>query len=112
LNNNNWQLVAVPVNLKTVGDYFIPKIDALIKAYDVTKSAADVIEVCSAYPGHVNKFLSYIPGFTLSTSPQNFGLVIEDGVNIKEVTGFWIKVKNYYPITGNTDILVKWDQRD
>ena len=112
LNNNNWQLIAVPVDAKTVGDYFIPKVDALIKAHDATKSAADVIEVCSAYPGHINKFLSYIPGFTLSTSEQNFSLIIADGTNIKEVTGFWVKVKNYYAITSNQDLFVTWDQRD
>jgi len=112
LNNNNWQLIAIPVDAKTIGDYFIPKVDALIKAYDNTKSASDVIEVCSAYPGHINKFLSYIPGFTLSTSEHNFSLIIADGVSIKEVTGFWVKVKNYYAITANTDLLVAWDQRD
>lgn len=112
LNNDNWQLVAVPVENKTVGDYFITKIDTIIKGYDITKTAADVIEVCSAYPGHINKFLSYIPGFTVGTSEHNFSLIMVDGVAIKEVTGFWIKVKDYYAITNDVDILVEWDQRD
>ena len=112
LNNNNWQLIAIPTDGKTVGDYFIPKVEAAIQAYDSTKTAADVIEVCSAYPGHINKFLSYIPGFTLNTSEHNFSLVIADGVDIKEVTGFWVKVKNYYTITGNEDITIAWDQKD
>jgi len=112
LNNNNWQLIAIPVENKTVGNYFIPKVADAIKTYDVDKDASDVIEVCSAYPGHINKFLSYIPGFTLDSSEHNFNLTMVDGVDIKEVTGFWIKVKNYYSITDDVDILIDWDQRD
>jgi len=112
LNNDAWQLLAIPVDDKTIGDYFVARVDAAIKEYDSTKSASDVIEVCSAYPGHINKFLSYIPGFTEASSIHNFSLVMADSGGIKEITGFWIRVKNYYPITGGESIVVPWDQKD
>lgn len=112
LNNDAWQLVAVPVEDKTIGDYFIAKIDTLIKSYDPALSASDVVEVCSAYPGHVDKFLSYIPDFTNHSSEHNFSLVMTDSGGIKEITGFWIKVKNYLPLTSNEELFVDWDQKD
>jgi hypothetical protein len=112
INNNAWQLIAIPVDGKNVEDYFINRMDAIIKTYDPSKSASDVIESASAYPGHVNKFLTYIPNFTLSHSEHNFSLVINDGSSINEVTGFWIKALDYHSITGGDDIMFNWSQGD
>jgi len=113
LNNNVWQLISVPVRNKAVNEYFLQKVDDLIKTYDDEKSVQDVVEVVNAYPGQINKFLSFIPGITSSTSEHNFPLVMSDGGdNINEVLGFWVKVKDYYPITEDEDLIINWNQAD
>lgn len=112
LNNNNWQLIAIPIKTHTVGEYFINKVTAAVQALNPSKTATDVIEVASAYPGQVNKFLSFIPGFTLLTSDQNFSLMMSDGTSVNEITAFWVKCNNYYTFTNNTDIVIEWSQTD
>jgi hypothetical protein len=112
LNNNNWQLVAIPVRNKVISDYFIAKVTAAVQVYNPSKTAADVIEVASAYPGHVNKFLSYIPGFTSPTSEHNFSHMLADGSSVNEITAFWVKCKNYKLLTSNNDLVINWDQAD
>jgi len=111
LNNNVWQLIAVPVQNKNVNDYFLNNIEAQIQTYDGDKTVTDVIEVVNAYPGHRDKFFSFVPGVTNVSSESNFPLTIDDG-SIKEVTAFWVKMKDYYSITNNEDIIFEWDQAD
>jgi len=104
-----WQLIAVPVQNKQVSQYFLDRIDAMIKTYDPTKSVLDVVERVSAYPGNLGKFLTFIPGVTPITSEGNFSLVMEDGTNIFEILGFWVKIKDYSAITGGAFLDYTWD---
>jgi len=99
LERGKWQLVALPISGKVKED-FVDKIALQEGVLDTS-----LIEVCSAYPGHIDKFLSYIPGFTLPTSQQNFDLYYIDNGN-KEITAFWVKCKNWTHTTNN--ILFKW----
>ena len=100
LQRGVWQLVALPIN-GNVKEQFV---DVLAASEGVPDT--DLIEVCSAYPGHINKFLSYIPGFTLSTSEHNFSLFYDDNNN-KEITAFWIKCKEWTHTTNN--IIFTWN---
>jgi len=102
-----WQQIAIPVNNTTVKNYFLDGLDVLIKTYDNTKSVLDVVERVSAYPGNVNKFLTFIPGITPATSEGNFPLTITDG-NSVEITAFWVKIKDYGAITNNTSLVFNW----
>jgi len=111
LNNNVWQLIAIPVQNKNVNDYFLSNIEAQLQTYDSNTDITDVIEVVNAYPGHVDKFYSFVPGITNTASESNFPLTVDDG-SIKEVTAFWVKMKDYYSITNNEDIIFEWDQAD
>jgi len=99
LQRGKWQLIALPIDGK-VGENFVDKL-----ATQEGVGASELIEVCSAYPGHINKFLSYIPGFTLDSSEHNFNLYYTDG-DSKEITAFWLKCKNWNH-TAN-DILFSW----
>jgi len=110
--NSRWQLISIPVRGKNVKEYFIDWVDAKIKTYDNTKSVTDVIERVSSYPGDLGKFLSFIPGVTPSASEGNFSLVRNDGVNINEITGFWVKILDYKTITGGDDLIFPWDMID
>jgi len=111
LNNNVWQLIAIPVEGHNVNDYFLNNIEAQIQTYDGSKDITDVIEVVNAYPGHLDKFLSYVPGVTSEVSESNFTLTVDDG-SVKEVVGFWVKMKDYKTITGGDDIIFEWNQAD
>lgn len=111
LNNNVWQLIAIPVEGQNINDYFLNNVEAQIQIYDDTKDIEDVIEVVNAYPGHLDKFLSYVPGVTSTASENNFTLTVDDG-SVKEVVGFWVKTKDYKLITGGDDIIFEWDQSD
>jgi hypothetical protein len=112
LNNNAWQLISIPVKGKNIKEYFLDNIEAQIQAIDSTKTVADVVERCSAYPGHIDDFLTFVPGVTNPLGENNFPLVIDDGTNIHEVSGFWVRVLDYYIITGGTDIVFEWDMAD
>lgn len=94
LERGNWQLIALPLD-GDVASSFVDKLAAQENVLDV-----DLIEVCSAYPGHINKFLSYIPGFTDRTSEHNFSLTYTDE-GVKEITAFWVKCKNWTHRTDN-----------
>ena len=99
LERGNWQLIAIPIE-GDVATEFVTKL-----ANSVGVADTDLIEVCSAYPGHVNKFLSYIPGFTSLTSEHNFQLTYQDGTS-SEVTAFWVKCKEWTHTTDN--IVFSW----
>jgi len=81
----------------------------MIKTYDPTKSVLDVVERVSAYPGSVNKFLTYIPGVTPVTSEGNFPLTINDNGSL-EITAFWVKIKDYSAITNNISLVFNWSK--
>lgn len=107
LDNNEWQLIAIPVKEVKVKEYLLDQIDTIIKTYDNTKSAADVVERVSAYPGGVGKFLTFIPEVTPVTTENNFQLVYTVGL-IDEITAFWIKMRDYKTITNGDDIIINW----
>ncbi|MEA3451590.1 MAG: hypothetical protein U9Q83_06760 [Bacteroidota bacterium] len=111
LNNNVWQLIAIPVEGHNINDYFLNDIQAQLQTFDDTKDITDIVEVVNAYPGHLDKFLSFVPGVTSTASENNFTLMVDDG-SIKEVVGFWVKIKDYHAITTDTDIIFNWDQLD
>jgi len=99
LERGNWQLIALPVE----GDVATNFVDKLAQQENMLDT--DLIEICSAYPGHINKFLSYIPGFTDRTSEHNFLLTYSDE-DVKEITAFWVKCKNWAHRTD--DIKFSW----
>jgi len=107
IGSSTWQQIAIPVAGVNVKEYFIDAIDAMIKTYDPTKSVTDVIERVSAYPGQINKFLTYIPGVTPVTAAGNFALMLSDNNNV-EITAFWVKIKDYGVITNNTSLVFNW----
>ena len=103
---SNWQLCAVAIefgfwentthtlvhdNTTTARfkNYILDQIDDLY--------GTGCIEVANAYIGGLNSFYSYVPGSTPESSPHNFSLIYNDGVN-KEITGFWIKNISGSPI--------------
>jgi len=106
---SRWQLISIPVQNKQVSQYFLDRLDLMIKTYDPTKSVLDVVERVSAYPGNLGKFLTFIPGVTPVTSEGNFSLVMADGTNIFEILGFWVKIKDYSAITGGAFLDYTWD---
>lgn len=100
LQRGRWQLVTLPLVGK-IKDKFLLELEN-----QAGVPYGDLIEVVSAYPGHINKFLSYIPGFTEDTDEENFDLIMDDNGN-KEITAFWVKCKNWTHT--NSDILFNWD---
>jgi hypothetical protein len=120
LNNNVWQLISIPVKGKNINDYFLAEVETRLNALATTAghgqagslTAADAIEVVNAYPGDLNSFLSFIPGVTNPASANNFNLVRNDGVNVDEVAGFWVKMKNYHQYTNSVDIIFDWDMTE
>jgi len=112
LNNGNWQLISVPVDGKSINEYFLNKVEAIMQTYDGAYTAADAIEVCNAYPGQINKFLSFVPGVTSPSSEHNFSLIMNDGTSINEITAFWVKMNDYYALTNDEDIIINWNQQD
>lgn len=99
LQRGNWQLIAIPEEGK-VKDIFIDRL-----ATQEGVPATELIKVASAYPGHINKFLSYIPGFTSETSEHNFDLIVYDNTS-REITAFWVECKEWTHRSDN--IIFKW----
>lgn len=101
LQFGGFQLVALPVN---------KKVSDLVDLVASKTGLADfeVVEVCNAAPGNassVGSMYNYVPGVTNKLSSNNFDLIMEDG-NIKEITGFWIHMKEH-PTLSYVDI--QWD---
>ncbi len=103
LQNNVWQLLAMPLEDTTVKESFVDKISA---KYGVP--GEDLIEICTAYFGDENRFRSYIPSVTNPATANNFPLVYNDFGSI-EITGFWVKTKD---MTGKVadinDVTLSW----
>ncbi len=99
LQRGNWQLIAIPEEGK-VKDIFIDRLST-----QEGVPATELIKVASAYPGHINKFLSYIPGFTSETSEHNFDLIVYDNTS-REITAFWVECKEWTHRSDN--IIFKW----
>lgn len=100
LERGVWQLIAIP-EPGTVKEIFIDRLAAQEGVL-----ATELFEVVSAYPGHINKFLTYVPGFTDINSEHNFQLVHDDNGSV-EITAFWVKCKPWTHKTGN--ILYTWN---
>ncbi len=101
LQFGGFQLIALPVN-KKVSDL----VDLIASKTGLSES--EVVEVCNAAPGNsisVGSMYNYVPGVTNKLSSNNFDLIMEDG-NIKEITGFWIHMKEH-PTLSYIDI--EWD---
>ena len=104
LQNNAWQLIAIPVKNSNIKEYFV---DRLADKYNVAPE--DMIEICSAFFGNEGRFRSYIPGVTNPNTSNNFPLVYEDDGNY-EVTGFWVKLKDMTGIISDVDnIIFEWE---
>ncbi len=103
IQNNVWQLIAIPRTNANVKEYFV---DRLASKYSVAPE--DIIEICTAYFGDENKFRSYIPGVTNPLTTNNFPLVYSDGIS-DEVTGFWVKTKDMTGIVPDVnDVKFDW----
>lgn len=111
LQNDTWQLIALPTETveeeqALVNNGFLDQIVQL-----TGRPSEDSISVCNAYIGGENKFRSFVPGITPIESEHNFPLIYTDtsnGKNVKEITGFWVKTKNYkafYP----EDLVINWN---
>lgn len=104
IQNNVWQLIAIPREGAKVKEYFV---DRLAAKYSVTPD--ELLESCNAFFGSENKFRSYIPGVTNPTTSNNFPLVyLDEGT--REITGFWVKIKDLYDkINDIDDIYLDWE---
>ena len=107
-----WQQIAIPVKNKKVKEYFLDWIDDKIKEYDDSKGVEDVVERVTAYPGNLGKTLTFVPGSTPESAKGNFDLVMEDGTNIFEITGFYAVIKDYKDITDGEDLVFEWNMGD
>jgi len=106
LQKNAWMMLAVPKeNAKIYEDFILP----IVTESGVAQE--DLFEVFNAYPytegpnGSSRQFLSYVPNVTNPASSNNFQLIYEDSNGEKEISGFWVKTKDYpgKPITFNWD---------
>lgn len=100
LQRGRWQLITLPL-IGKIKDKFLVELEN-----QTGVPYGDLVEVVGAYPGHINKFLSYIPGFTQDTDVENFDLIMDDKGN-KEITAFWVKCKEW--THSQNDILFNWD---
>ena len=101
LQFGGFQLVALPVN-KKVSDL----VDLIASKTGLKDS--DVVSVCNAAPGinsDVGIMYNYVPGVTNKGSSNNFDLIMLDG-NIKEITAFWIQMKEHNTLSY---IDIEWD---
>ena len=104
LQNDVWQLIAIPRMTTTVKEYFV---DRLAAKYNL--AAEDMIEICTAYFGDENKFRSYIPGITNPLTSNNFPLIYDDASS-KEITGFWVKMKDLVGLVPDiNNITLSWE---
>ena len=103
LQNNVWQLLAIPRDDSKVKEYFV---DRISQKYNLAPE--DMIEICTAYFGSENRFRSYIPNVTNPATANNFPLIFNDDGN-SEVTGFWVKIKDLTGLIPDTsDITFEW----
>ena len=101
LQFGGFQLVALPVN-KKVSDL----VDLI--ALKTNKLDSEVVAVCNAAPGlnmDIGIMYNYVPGVTNKLSTNNFDLIMSDS-NIKEITGFWIQMKEHNTLSY---IDIEWD---
>lgn len=103
LQRGCWQNIAIPEKGK-VKEIFLDRL-AKQEGVDIT----ELVEFVSAYPGSVNRFLTFKPGFTLDTSEHNFDLISKDGES-NEINGFWVKCKAWTHKT--TDIVYSWSNTE
>lgn len=102
-----WQLISIPItygywNQTTHSlvhdDVTIAKFKNYVLDQIEDLYGTNNVEVANTYTGDQQAFYSYVVGSTPETSPHNFNLVYEDGVNM-EISGFWIKSLSTIPIT-------------
>jgi hypothetical protein len=100
LQRGVWQIIAIPVSGVNVNSYFLTTL-----ATQEGENIEDLVEVVNTYRGDLDRFLSFIPSVTNPASENNFPLMYNDQGNL-EVTGFWIKMKNYTHTTN--DLIFSW----
>jgi len=97
---NSWQLVSIPIQYGywdstthrhihdgvTIAKFKNYVLDQITDLYGI-----NIVEVANTFTGDAQIFYSYVVGSTPESSPHNFLLCYEDGVN-KEFSGFWIKI--------------------
>ncbi len=94
LQKNAWMMLACPIgtNAKIYEDFIQPIVNQSGVAQE------DLFEVLNAYPyidTQNREFLSFVPNVTNPASKNNFQLIYEDENSEKEITGFWVKTKDY-----------------
>lgn len=106
-----WQLVAVPVQYgywnSTTHEHVhdevtIAKFENYILNQLTDLYGTGIVQVANTYPGDLQAFYSYVVGSTPTSSPHNFQLVYDDGIN-KEISGWWIKI-----IGSSAPYLITW----
>jgi hypothetical protein len=105
IQNNAWQLIAIPKEDSKVKEYFV---DALSSKYNC--EATDIIDICSCYFGDEDRFRSYIPGVTKPETSNNFPLIYTDDTN-NEITGFWVKTKDFSSLLSQNYLIYEWNSQ-
>jgi hypothetical protein len=103
LQKNAWMMLAVPKENSKIYEDFI---EPIVNQSGIAQE--DLFEVLNAYPyidSQNREFLSFVPNVTNPASKNNFQLIYEDEEGSKEITGFWVKTKDY---PGDT-ITFEWD---
>ena len=99
-----WQMVAIPSRLGAWVSGVLERgtTAAKIKEYVIdqleSKYGVGCVTVANAYPGHENRFLSFVPGSTPPTSEHNFLLMYEEEDGTFEPTAFWLKSNHVDPM--------------
>ena len=110
---DSWQLISIPIQYgywnstthkhihddTTVAKFKNYVLDQITDLHGVS-----IVEVANTFTGDAQMFYSYVVGSTPESSPHNFSLCYEDGVN-KEFAGFWIKI-----IGPNSPYTIKWGE--
>ena len=95
-----WQLIAIPImhgywdstaHEHVHDDVTTAKYENYVQDQIDDLYGTGLVEVANTYIGDNQFFWSYVVGSTPTSSPHNFQLVYQDGLN-QEISGFWIKV--------------------
>jgi hypothetical protein len=94
LQKNAWMMLSCPIsNTAKIYDDFI---EPIVNQSGIAQE--DLFEVLNAYPyidSQNREFLSFVPNVTNPASKNNFKLIYEDVEGSREITGFWVKTKDY-----------------
>lgn len=95
-----WQLISIPIEFGywdsgthqhvhdgiTIAKFKNYVLDQMTDLY-----GTGIVQVANTFTGDHQAFYSYVVGSTPESSPHNFSLCYNDGLN-KEFSGFWIRI--------------------